>query len=395
MPKATSQNRCPSAGMRTLRPSGLRTSTSTNSGGGYPATWSRRLCRCLVALPLLHNVGCDRPNRPNGVSTQPSVEKDAGAIRKISFDAGSVPLNDKISHTFTIRNDTSSPLRITGVNKSCGCTTAELPKHDIKPGETLGVPVRVDVGRSSAKQVQTVLLNTDSPKLSQFVLSLAYQGSDGGWETTPRQVRFGRVVAGETLRRDVHLATGVASQIVSVASMEPWHSVSLRTASTNPAGASVGGGASAVITIALAADAPAGELGGSVRVKTTSKTAPELVVPVFATVERNLRLVPDAVSWGFVKAGERRESFVELHARTKRPVNVVSVDSSDPQMSVTRVAAGKADADGMRPLGQYRISLANSVPGSPGVRRLVVRFNTDDPGCPTLEMPVSFYREPQ
>lgn len=50
---------------------------------------------------------------------------------------GTIPENGgKVSHTFTIKNTGDSPLVITRVIASCGCTTPEWTKTPIEPGKT-------------------------------------------------------------------------------------------------------------------------------------------------------------------------------------------------------------------------------------------------------------------
>lgn len=51
-------------------------------------------------------------------------------------DFGEIPQNKPVTVEFTLRNDGNSPLLITNVRPTCGCTTAGYTKEPIRKGET-------------------------------------------------------------------------------------------------------------------------------------------------------------------------------------------------------------------------------------------------------------------
>lgn len=59
------------------------------------------------------------------------------SAEKTTHDFGQIPESDGLaSHTFTIKNSGNSPLVITRVTVSCGCTTPAWTKEPIAPGNT-------------------------------------------------------------------------------------------------------------------------------------------------------------------------------------------------------------------------------------------------------------------
>jgi len=52
-----------------------------------------------------------------------------------SYDFGTIPATEKVSHTFPIRNEGKGTLTISRVYTTCGCTTAELSSRVIPPGK--------------------------------------------------------------------------------------------------------------------------------------------------------------------------------------------------------------------------------------------------------------------
>src|SRR5215471_3119449 len=64
-------------------------------------------------------------------ATPDSEEYDFGAMERDSYK----------SHTFTIRNDGQSPLNLIKGESTCRCTTFELEKTDLQPGESTNVKI--------------------------------------------------------------------------------------------------------------------------------------------------------------------------------------------------------------------------------------------------------------
>ncbi len=69
---------------------------------------------------------------------------NANAIIKIDkkiFNFNQISINDSIKHTFTIKNISEIPLKITKVGTSCGCTTTNYPKGEILKGENADIDI--------------------------------------------------------------------------------------------------------------------------------------------------------------------------------------------------------------------------------------------------------------
>jgi hypothetical protein len=52
---------------------------------------------------------------------------------------------DFLELTFTIKNISNIPIEIANVNSSCGCTTANLPQMTLTVGDSVSVPVKVNI----------------------------------------------------------------------------------------------------------------------------------------------------------------------------------------------------------------------------------------------------------
>jgi hypothetical protein len=106
-----------------------------------------------------------------GCSAQPGqIELDA-----VEYDFGDVPNDKPVSQVFEVRNVGRGKLEIGGVSTSCGCTTAEVDKHHLAPGETAELWVTYDPqahGGATGEFMRMVYVRSDDPELSEAILTI-------------------------------------------------------------------------------------------------------------------------------------------------------------------------------------------------------------------------------
>jgi len=73
------------------------------------------------------------------VAATKTVAPENAAV--ISFESGmynfgKISQGEKVNHEFKFKNTGKSPLIITNATATCGCTTPDIPKAPIKPGES-------------------------------------------------------------------------------------------------------------------------------------------------------------------------------------------------------------------------------------------------------------------
>src|SRR5690606_2047567 len=75
--------------------------------------------------------------QPVGQMIVPDVDSSDAVLEVAddSYDFGTVKEGEKIEHEFRFTNTGSSPLIISNVQASCGCTTPEYSKNPIAPGD--------------------------------------------------------------------------------------------------------------------------------------------------------------------------------------------------------------------------------------------------------------------
>ncbi len=85
------------------------------------------------------------------------------------YDFGSITEGFAVTHTFILQNVGDEVLRISGVQTSCGCTTAALDKTSLAPGETVDLQVQVNTTGyhgTITKLINVISNDEDMPQLT-------------------------------------------------------------------------------------------------------------------------------------------------------------------------------------------------------------------------------------
>jgi len=91
----------------------------------------------------------------------------------MSYDFGTVLEGTVVSHTFVLTNSGDTALSISGVQTTCGCTTAALAKSTLAPGESVDLTVHFNTAHYQGQVQKTVYVRSDDPATPQLTLSLA------------------------------------------------------------------------------------------------------------------------------------------------------------------------------------------------------------------------------
>lgn len=85
---------------------------------------------------------------------------------------GRIYLGEKKEHTFILHNKGDSPLIITGVHSSCGCTAAMISNKTIPPGKQAKLQVRFNSKNFRGHIVKQVWVKSNDPKQhkKQFIV---------------------------------------------------------------------------------------------------------------------------------------------------------------------------------------------------------------------------------
>lgn len=101
-----------------------------------------------------------------------SAQKAVITCEKTVHNFGEIKEADgKVSHTFVVKNEGTTPLVISNVTASCGCTTPDWTKEPIPAGKTGEVKVTFDPKNRPGNFMKTIRLYGNGMK-NGFLLSI-------------------------------------------------------------------------------------------------------------------------------------------------------------------------------------------------------------------------------
>lgn len=119
-----------------------------------------------VAL-LTGAVSCTKKGGESGNADSTAVANGSQPVFALqdsaTYDFGTVKEGAVVEKKFAFRNEGKSPLVISNINSSCGCTTPEWPKEPIAPQGESTILVRFNTKGKAGPQSKTVTIsaNTD------------------------------------------------------------------------------------------------------------------------------------------------------------------------------------------------------------------------------------------
>ncbi len=96
------------------------------------------------------------------------------SFTEVSHDFGSVREGRIVEKIFTYTNTGNTPLLLSGVRTTCGCTALEWPKTPLKPNATAQIKVSFDTKGKIGKQNKsvTVLSNGLTPSVRLALMGM-------------------------------------------------------------------------------------------------------------------------------------------------------------------------------------------------------------------------------
>lgn len=112
---------------------------------------------------FLYNKG--KASKQDGLITPPgSLASQERRNAKYLWNFGLLDEGNVAMHNFIFKNESGKPLKITGVNTTCGCTGSKIDKAELAPGEATVLSVQFNSkGYKNGPVTQRVYVNTDDP----------------------------------------------------------------------------------------------------------------------------------------------------------------------------------------------------------------------------------------
>lgn len=255
--------------------------------------------------------------------------KAEGMFDELTFDFGSVPTGQVVSHPFRIVNNTKQTVHIASVRVSCGkCSHARALQHTLQPGQETAIIAEMytNMFRGTTKAI-TIFVLFDQPRFEEVKLWIQANSREDV-VFSPDNIAFGVVKRGQEpeSRLTIAFQGGVVTKITEVKSESNYVKPAIKEVKRP------NGDIAYEVSAKLRGDTPAGKWYTDIWLKTNNPSIPKLRVPVTVEVEAPLSVSPGTVSLGQVKAGTETDRKVMI--RGARPFRITGILGADRQVQV-------------------------------------------------------------
>jgi hypothetical protein len=286
---------------------------------GSVTRFLRRACPCLLAL-MAH--------------AGPAVAQEWATkmFPVTSHNFGTVAKGSKTEYRFVFRNIYNEDLHVVGVRTSCGCTSPEVTKRDLKTHETAEVVAKFNTRTFLGQHGATLTVTFDKPFRAEVQLRVA--GNIRGDVTfEPPFVDLGNVDLGKGAERKVRITRvgGTPWAIKDVRSVNSSFEVLLskpvRTATQTAYD----------LTMRLKPDAAAGYVKGQLILVTDDLRATQIPMDVEGRVVAEITVSPQLLALGSVLSGGSVTKNVVV--RANREFSITGVHCADGCLTCEPTAA--------------------------------------------------------
>jgi hypothetical protein len=243
-----------------------------------------------------------------------------------SHNFGTVAKGSKTEYRFVFRNIYKEDLHVVGVRTSCGCTSPEVTKRDLKTHETAEIVAKFNTRTFLGQHGATLTVTFDKPFHAEVQLRVA--GNIRGDVTfDPPFVDLGNVDLGKGAERTVR---------VTRAGSTPWEIKDVRSANANfevVLSKPTPGSSQTTydLSVRLKPDAPAGYVKGQLILVTNDPRATQIPMDVEGRVVAEVTVSPQLLSLGSVSPGGSVTKNVVV--RANRPFCVTGISCPDGCLS--------------------------------------------------------------
>lgn len=311
---------------------------------------------------------------PEPAKTQKAAPKIM--FQEIEHDFGKVGPDETVKHTFKFRNEGNETLLIGEIKTTCGCTGTLLSQNEIPPKGEGFVEVSFHSGRSSGARRKAIFVASNDPEQPTAKLEIAAD------VVVPVEVRpralYWVADRNEKSARAIDLiySPDIKLNIKTLELSSPAF-----TATYLPMSEADMQGYR--INIEYNGTLPLGNFHERLTVTTDNEQYPKFDVALRGKVIGPVKVVPDSVALGVIKAETLPTRTIRIFDADKANFTITSVESTSP------LIAYELNKDGDSNRYIIKISLTQQPPAGAFSERLSIK--TNDPADPVVEVPVFAY----
>jgi hypothetical protein len=239
-----------------------------------------------------------------------------------SHNFGTVAKGSKTEYRFVFRNMYKEDLHVVGVRTSCGCTSPEVTKRDLKTHESAEVVAKFNTRTFLGQHGATLTVTFDKPFHAEVQLRVA-GNIRGDVMFDPPFVDLGNVDLGKGAERTVRVSrVGTTPwEIKDVRSVNPSFEVMLSKPTRTAAQTMYD------LTMRLKPEAPAGYVKGQLILVTDDARATQIPMDVEGRVVAEVTVSPQLLALGAVQCGGTVTKNVVV--RANREFSITGISCAD------------------------------------------------------------------
>lgn len=125
-------------------------------------------------------------------------------VDQVDFDFKSIYRGSEAKHEFVITNSGDSPLQITNVRSSCGCTVPSIEKRKLGPGEKTTLTAIFDSRRFHGSVTKNIYVYSNDQQNPITKLSI-HADVKQDLQVSPASIYFAGLKAGESVQREIEI----------------------------------------------------------------------------------------------------------------------------------------------------------------------------------------------
>ncbi len=313
-----------------------------------------------------------------------------------TFDAGYVFADStpKVSREFTVRNPTDRTVRILDVAKTCGCTSFDLRRWTLGPGESTTLRINVNTPLAYQQVYSACTLKTEHPMLTDWPYTIKFTALPRVAFST-NHVNFGRIA-----KNGPELA-----QTAYVDTFDGPPDLLMQEDLTAPAGLSVELSPeperhrlaenvwNVRHTIVIKLQSPRADKSGGMQTRSIDVRAhngARASLPVIWSYDEPIVRAPSVIGFGKVAPGSKsQERILFLHSSVGKRFRILSA-SSAPGSPPVSAEFERKESD------QHKLQLTLQLPEGIQAPALSgkIQITTDHEAAPVVEVPWSAIVDP-
>jgi Protein of unknown function (DUF1573) len=252
----------------------------------------------------------------------PAQEWARKMFNDTSHDFGNVARGAKAQYHFKFKNIYEETVHVLSIRSSCGCTTPEVTRSELKTWETSDVIATFNTSAFQGQHSATITVEFDKPFHAEVQLQV-YGNIRSDVVLQPGQVELGSIDSGQPVEKII---------TVTHTGRNDWKITDVRSANTNfevevNETRRAQGSVTYDLSVRLKPTSPVGYINDQLFLMTNDPQTPQIPIDVEGRVVAGVEVNPPSLSLGALMPGQKVTKNIVV--RSKRPFRVLDVQCAD------------------------------------------------------------------